>query len=88
MDHEGRVLEWNPAAERIFGLERRWAIGRELAGLIVPEGLRERHRQGLARYNREGDSNILGRRSEFVAVRSGGNEFPVELAASRSTSAR
>lgn len=31
------VVEWNPAAERIFGFSREEALGRHAAGLIVPE---------------------------------------------------
>lgn len=50
MDARGIVREWNPAAERTFGYSRSAAVGRELAGLIIPPSLRERHRQGLAHY--------------------------------------
>lgn len=31
------VVEWNPAAERIFGFSREEALGRHAAGLIVPK---------------------------------------------------
>ena len=50
IDDSGRVLEFNPAAERTFGYSAAEAAGRELADLIVPPELRERHRDGLARY--------------------------------------
>ena len=50
MDHEGRVIDFNPAAERTFGYRAGEAIGRDMAELIVPPALRERHRRGLARY--------------------------------------
>ena len=42
IDHEGRVVEWNPAAERTFGHGRGDVLGREMAGLIVPPALRDR----------------------------------------------
>ena len=35
------VVEWNAAAERIFGYTREEALGRHAAGLIVPESARE-----------------------------------------------
>lgn len=34
------VIDWNPAAEKIFGYTREEAMGRHAAGLIVPEGAR------------------------------------------------
>jgi len=48
IDHEGRVVEFNPAAERTFGRPRETVLGRDVADLIVPPTFRERHRQGLA----------------------------------------
>ena len=38
MDHRGRVVEWNPAAERTFGWSAEQAAGQEMAELIVPSG--------------------------------------------------
>jgi PAS domain S-box-containing protein len=35
-DHDVRVLEWNPAAERIFGYTRHEALGQNLLDLILP----------------------------------------------------
>ena len=80
IDHEGRVVEWNPAAERTFGHGRGDVLGREMAGLIVPPSLRDAHRRGLARYLQTGEGPVLGRRIEITAVRADGTEFPIELA--------
>lgn len=80
MNADGRVVDWNNEAERMFGLPRALAVGSDLADLIVPEPLRERHRQGLARYGQTGASNILGRRLELEALRNNGETFPIELA--------
>ena len=35
MDASGHVLEFNPAAERVFGFTREEAVGQELAELII-----------------------------------------------------
>jgi PAS domain S-box-containing protein len=83
MDDEGKVVEFNPAAEKIFGYRRVDALGREMADLIIPPAYRESHRAGLARYLKTADSAILGRRLELTAVRSSGTEFPVELVIAR-----
>ena len=46
MDHEGRVVDFNPAAERTFGYRAEEVIGHDMADLIVPPALRPRHRRG------------------------------------------
>ncbi len=80
IDHEGRVLEFNPAAERMFGLRREAMIGQPMADRIVPPQYREAHAAGLRRYLATGEGPVLGRRIEIVAQRADGTEFPVELA--------
>ncbi|HSH31089.1 MAG TPA: PAS domain S-box protein [Candidatus Saccharimonadales bacterium] len=80
MDHAGKVVEFNPAAEHMFGYTQAQAIGQEMAQLIIPERYRDRHRQGLARYLETGQGPLLGRRIEITALRAGGSEFEVELA--------
>ena len=50
MDHEGRFVEFNPAAEAMFGFSHDEVVGKSLADFIVPERLRDSHRAGLARY--------------------------------------
>ncbi|GIX27977.1 MAG: hypothetical protein KatS3mg123_1858 [Burkholderiales bacterium] len=80
IDHTGRVVEFNPAAERLFGYSRAEAIGRDMAELIIPPALRERHRRGLERHLATGESAILGRRLEMPAQRKDRSEILVELA--------
>ena len=80
MDATGRVLEFNPAAERVFGYTRDHAVGQELASLIIPPALRERHRAGLCRYLETGEGPVLGKRIEITGVRADGSEILVELA--------
>jgi PAS domain S-box-containing protein len=80
MDHLGNIVEFNPAAERTFGHSREEAIGRSLADLLIPESMREHHRQGLARYLATGEGRVIGKRIEVSALRKDGSECPVELA--------
>ena len=83
MDHEGRVVEFNPAAEALFGCTEETAVGQEMAELVIPPALRDSHRQGLARYLETGESRILGQRLELTGLRADGEEFPIELAVNR-----
>jgi two-component system, chemotaxis family, CheB/CheR fusion protein len=74
------VQEFNPASERVFGFSRSEAVGKELAELIIPPRLRERHRQGLARYLKTGEGPLIGKLIEIEALRRDGSEIVVALA--------
>jgi PAS domain S-box-containing protein len=83
IDHEGCITEFNPAAEYTFGYRREEVLGKHLADVIVPPSLRDKHREGFARYLATGEARVLGKRIEMTAVRANGSEFPVELAITR-----
>lgn len=85
IDHQGVVLEFNPAAERIFGFERSQAVGRKLSELIIPECDRPAHELGLARFLETGEGPLIGKRIEVIAQKSDGSQFSVELAISAVT---
>jgi PAS domain S-box-containing protein len=82
-DASGRIVEFNPAAERTFGYSREEALGRTIAELIVPPSLRERHIAAFARFVETREGSMLGRRMELTGMRADGSEFPVELALSQ-----
>ncbi len=82
-DLEGKITEFNPAAERAFGCLQQDALGRDMAALIIPETLRKTHRGGMALYHATNAGSEQGRRMEVTAMRADGSEFPVELAISR-----
>ena len=87
IDHLGRVLEFNRAAELTFGYARNDVLGEELAALIVPPESRDAHRRALARWTADGPTTgagtLLGTRIEVEAMRSDKSLFPAELAISR-----
>lgn len=86
IDHAGRVIEFNPAAEQTFGYRRDEVLGLELAGVIIPPSPREHHGRGLARFLTRNQARVLGRRIEMTAVRADGSEFPAELTVTRNPS--
>jgi PAS domain S-box-containing protein len=83
MGHDGRVIEWNHAAETIFGYSADEAVGREMAELIVPPALRAAHRKGVARFLETEQGVVLDQRLELVGMRKDRSEFPVELTITR-----
>ena len=80
MDHEGRIIDFNDAAERTFGYSRAEAVGQLLAEIMIPEASRGAHTAGLARYLETGETRVLGRRLEVSALRRGGILFEAEIA--------
>ena len=44
--NDGKIILWNPAAERVFGFTAADAVGQSL-DLIIPERFRERHWNGF-----------------------------------------
>jgi two-component system sensor histidine kinase/response regulator len=79
MDHEGKVIEFNPAAELIFGYSHAEAVGEQMEKLIIPPSMREAHRRGLAYYLTTNEGPILNQRIEINAMRVDGSEFLAEL---------
>jgi len=82
VDGELRVLEWNAAAERVFGYSRNEALGHDLTDLILPAELRESERKLLLQ-RLEAAGSVLGRRLEMTARHRGGVELPVEVSVTR-----
>jgi PAS domain S-box-containing protein len=79
MDGDGKVRDWNPSAEEVFGHTWEEAVGREVAELIVPPAYRAAHRTAFQRYLDTREPTILGRRLQLSALHRDGREFPVEL---------
>lgn len=77
---DGRIVEFNPAAEKTFGYAAAEIIGQSIAETVIPPSLRPAHYIGFARYFATGEGPVLGQRIEIVGMRKSGEEFPVELA--------
>ncbi len=79
MDDKGRIIDLNPAAEKIFGYSSEKATGRLVSDLLIPPQLREAHEQGLARFLAGGEKKIIGRRMKVTAMRADHTTFPAEM---------
>jgi PAS domain S-box-containing protein len=78
-DAEGRIVEFNRAAEAMFGRTRESVLGLAVGTTIVPERFRAGHEAGLERMRAGEAPRMLGRRVEMSALRADGSEFPVEM---------
>ena len=83
MDHEGRVMDMNAAAEATFGYDRDTAVGQPVGDLIIPPAHRESHHVAIDRYVATRESHIIGERLELTGMRSDGTTLPVELTVTR-----
>jgi diguanylate cyclase (GGDEF)-like protein/PAS domain S-box-containing protein len=79
VDHDGRIIEFNPAAERAFGRSLAEVRGRGVTELLIPARLQEVAARTLRQCVGNDASGLLGRRIETEALRADGSEFPIEL---------
>lgn len=82
IDHEGRITFWNRAAETMFGYPSAEVLGKDLHVLLTPARLYEAASQAFDRFRETGTGPIVGTTRELMALRKGGEEFPIELSVS------
>jgi PAS domain S-box-containing protein len=82
MDGDGRIVEFNPAAETTFGYTKAAVVGGALAHLIVPPRLHAVHGAALVPARGASLGRALGQRFEMTARRADGTELLIELALS------
>ncbi len=80
-DETGVIEEFNPAAEKMFGIPRQRAIGQNV-NILMPAFNRPEHDEHISHYLTTGDSKILGELREVEGVRDKGEIFPVEICVS------
>ncbi len=74
-DQQGRIIDFNPAAEKTFACPRAEALGKDMGELLFPAGQRE----CLAQFLASGKDSMPGKRMEIRARPASGSEFPAEL---------
>lgn len=84
---DGRIIEYNGAAERVFGHPRAEAIGADMADLMMPDHMRKAHDEGMKRYNKSGEARVIGKGIvQLEAKRQNGEVFPIDLSLARAQS--
>ena len=78
IDETGHILHANPAMTRTFGYSASELISQPLT-ILMPDYLRELHREGFQRYLQTGQRHLNWQGVELTALRKSGEEFPVEI---------
>ena len=78
IDSDGRIDEFNRAAEALFGYPRAEVVGQDI-GMLMPEPTRSAHGGYLREYLRTGQPHIIGAGREVDALRRDGTLVPVWL---------
>lgn len=83
VDEQQRIIVFNPAAERMFGVPAAEAVGAPLERFI-PERFRASHSEHIRRFKVAGATNRrMGALGAVSGVRANGEEFPVEASISQ-----
>jgi PAS domain S-box-containing protein len=80
IDETGSIIEFNPAAERIYGYKRSDILGKDLIDTIVPHFYRKGYETG-ADYMAGRGAPMIGQRMETITQNASGEIFPIELTA-------
>jgi two-component system, NtrC family, sensor kinase len=78
IDIDGTILNFNAAAERIFGYKADEVLGIRVSRLM-PEKVAAEHDHIIRQFLKTGDTTILGIRREVQALRQNGETFPAQL---------
>lgn len=78
-DALGQIVEFNPAAEAMFGQRRAEVLGRAVGEVMIPARFRAGHDAGMQRMQAGGPGRVMGKRLEMHALRADGSEFPMEM---------
>lgn len=79
IDAAGSMLEFNPAAELLFGYGQDEVIGQDVS-MLMPEPHRSRHADYIVRFLTSREAKIIGIGRQVEGQRKDGSVFPMELA--------
>lgn len=80
IDETGKIIEFNPAAEKIYGWSKAEMIGRDMLHTIIPAYYRTGYANG-GEYMAGRGKPMLGKRMETLTQNRAGEVFPIELTA-------
>ncbi|HLB91158.1 MAG TPA: PAS domain S-box protein, partial [Terriglobales bacterium] len=78
-DAEGKITDFNPAAERTFRVSRPDVLGKDVVQTILPPMSQDRLRREFFTPAVPGGIDVIGNRVETRCRRSDRSEFPAEI---------
>jgi two-component system cell cycle sensor histidine kinase/response regulator CckA len=81
-DAAGRVVDFNPAAERMHGYRAAQVMGKFLVDFAIPQDGRKAFLADLERFGKS-EGGIVDLRVEQMGLRADGSRFPLELTVTR-----
>ena len=79
IDSEGKIVQWNPKAEIIFGWKHIEVIEKYFHQIIIPERFREAHLKGIKDFLKTGQGFVVNEQIELTALRKDNTEFAVGI---------
>jgi PAS domain S-box-containing protein len=83
VNDEGKIIYWNPAAEKMFGYGQDEVYDKSLHFLLAPQRFSDDAKRGLNEFKHTGEGYAVGKTLELSGLRKDGSEFPIELSLSR-----
>ena len=77
-DGQGRIVLFNPEAQKLFGYSREDALGKPIE-LLLPEEWRGGHERERAAYGADPQPRPMGRDRDLLGLRRDGSAFDVEV---------
>lgn len=85
-DSQGRIIEVNPAAERIFNIDRKAVVGTPLANIFAPGPSHDYVSQCIIAHSLSRGGQMVFKNVELFAVGPDGSPLPIEVSMTRITS--
>lgn len=80
-DKNGIIIDWNLAAEKLFGHRREQVLGKNV-NIIIPHQHRAAHDAGIERVASGGEKHLIGQITEVPALHASGDQLMVEVSLS------
>jgi len=81
IDRQGRIVMFNPAAERMFGYSRAEIAGQRV-NVLMADPYASEHDEYIQRYEKSREARAIGRVRGVTAKRKSGELFPIEISVS------
>ncbi len=79
LDEQGKVVYWNPGAEKVFHYSHDEMVGKDFREYCVPARYAKEFSAAFLTFQKTGQGTLIGNSREMNAVNKEGEEFPIEV---------